>query len=158
MGSWWLTTAGLRSWKHYLEGKWRRSTRRWSWIIVESAAPHGQNPSLLLAFLSLFMHNWACSCINGWNFKPCWCVLRIPSIHRPYMPYNITSLAKDTIALLDDLGWKRFHLVGISMGGMVSLMAITWSLIVYWNQHLACTWRRVTSTCDWLRCCVYRSA
>ena len=48
-----------------------------------------------------------------------YCILH--SLFRPWLPYNIGSLAEDTIALLDDLGCKKFHLIGISMGGMVRL-------------------------------------
>ncbi len=33
---------------------------------------------------------------------------------------SIGSMAADTIAVADDLGWDRFHVVGISMGGMTS--------------------------------------
>lgn len=36
-------------------------------------------------------------------------------------PCNVSTLALDVLALLDDLEWARFHLVGISMGGMISL-------------------------------------
>ncbi|MEL7040916.1 MAG: alpha/beta hydrolase [Pseudomonadota bacterium] len=35
-------------------------------------------------------------------------------------PYNLLDMAKDTIALLDALKLDRVHLVGISMGGMIS--------------------------------------
>ncbi|MEM1147610.1 MAG: alpha/beta hydrolase [Pseudomonadota bacterium] len=35
-------------------------------------------------------------------------------------PYNLLDMAKDTIALMDALKLDRVHLVGISMGGMIS--------------------------------------
>ena len=34
-------------------------------------------------------------------------------------PYNLTDMARDSIALLDALGLDRVHLVGLSMGGMI---------------------------------------
>ncbi len=34
-------------------------------------------------------------------------------------PFTIEQIAADAIALADSLGWKRFHLVGHSMGGKV---------------------------------------
>lgn len=35
--------------------------------------------------------------------------------------YSTEIMAGDAIAVADDLGWKRFHLVGFSMGGMISM-------------------------------------
>ena len=35
-------------------------------------------------------------------------------------PYSLTDLASDAVAILDTLGIKRAHLVGISLGGMVA--------------------------------------
>jgi pimeloyl-ACP methyl ester carboxylesterase len=35
--------------------------------------------------------------------------------------YNMTDMATDAIALADHIGWQKFHLVGASMGGMISL-------------------------------------
>ena len=31
-----------------------------------------------------------------------------------------SMMAKDALDLVDFLGWQKFHLVGISMGGMIS--------------------------------------
>eukprot|EP00928_Gymnodinium_smaydae_P037452 TRINITY_DN25997_c0_g1_i1.p1 TRINITY_DN25997_c0_g1~~TRINITY_DN25997_c0_g1_i1.p1 ORF type:complete len:342 (+),score=17.29 TRINITY_DN25997_c0_g1_i1:140-1165(+) len=36
-------------------------------------------------------------------------------------PCNISTLAMDVLSLLSELQWQTFHLVGISMGGMISL-------------------------------------
>ncbi|GMH44347.1 hypothetical protein BSKO_12281 [Bryopsis sp. KO-2023] len=35
--------------------------------------------------------------------------------------YSTVIMAEDAIAVVDALGWKRFHLVGFSMGGMISM-------------------------------------
>lgn len=49
--------------------------------------------------------------------------------------YTMGLLAGDALAIADDLGWGRFHLVGVSMGGMVA-------------QHLALGHRdRLRSLC-----------
>ncbi|MPZ95949.1 MAG: 3-oxoadipate enol-lactonase [Propionibacteriales bacterium] len=39
----------------------------------------------------------------------------------PDGPYALTDLAGDVIALLDDLGVRRAHLAGVSLGGMVAM-------------------------------------
>src|SRR5687768_15743976 len=35
-------------------------------------------------------------------------------------PYTIDDLAQDTLALADALGIERFHLAGVSLGGMIA--------------------------------------
>ncbi len=47
---------------------------------------------------------------------------------KPPGPYSMADFAADTLALADRLGFSRFHLVGVSMGGMIA-------------QHLAITAR-----------------
>jgi pimeloyl-ACP methyl ester carboxylesterase len=44
-------------------------------------------------------------------------------VHRssaPPGPYSTELMAKDALILAADLGWQQFHLVGVSMGGMIS--------------------------------------
>lgn len=41
---------------------------------------------------------------------------------KPVMRYSTSEMAKDTLELLDHLGWtgkRSVHLIGISMGGMI---------------------------------------
>jgi pimeloyl-ACP methyl ester carboxylesterase len=38
----------------------------------------------------------------------------------PEGPYSIEQLADDAFAVADAVGWRRFHLLGISMGGMIA--------------------------------------
>uniref|UniRef100_A0A7S3WMX9 AB hydrolase-1 domain-containing protein n=1 Tax=Emiliania huxleyi TaxID=2903 RepID=A0A7S3WMX9_EMIHU len=39
----------------------------------------------------------------------------------PDGPYSTEAMAEDTIALMDHLGWRRAHIVGFSLGGMVAM-------------------------------------
>lgn len=39
----------------------------------------------------------------------------------PWWRYTTSGMAEDTMALMDHLGWTQAHIVGISMGGMISL-------------------------------------
>lgn len=49
--------------------------------------------------------------------------LRIPGL----APYRLTDMADDTIGLADALGIDRFHLAGVSMGGMIGqIVASRW--------------------------------
>jgi pimeloyl-ACP methyl ester carboxylesterase len=44
-------------------------------------------------------------------------------VHRssaPPGPYTTELMARDALLLADDIGWQSFHLVGVSMGGMIS--------------------------------------
>ena len=44
-------------------------------------------------------------------------------VHRssaPPGPYTTELMARDALLLADDIGWSSFHIVGISMGGMIS--------------------------------------
>lgn len=42
---------------------------------------------------------------------------------KPVMRYSTSEMAKDTLELLDHLGWtgeRSLHIIGISMGGMIA--------------------------------------
>lgn len=54
-------------------------------------------------------------------------------------PYTISTMAEDTVALMDSVGISRAHVLGISMGGMIAQrVALTYPLKVS-GLVLACT-------------------
>jgi acetolactate synthase I/II/III large subunit len=44
-----------------------------------------------------------------------------PNIQNVALDISIAAFAKDTIALIEILGWRKAHLVGLSMGGVIAL-------------------------------------
>jgi pimeloyl-ACP methyl ester carboxylesterase len=69
-------------------------------------------------------------------------------------PYEIADMAKDTLALADELGLESFHLVGCSMGGAISqevaiaapervrtlTLAVTWAAGSAWARKQSEVW------------------
>jgi pimeloyl-ACP methyl ester carboxylesterase len=94
-------------------------------------------PLLLIAGLGQQLHSWPddfVSALAGRGFR----VTRFDnrdagrSTHMDYRPpnpiamfrgrngYHLGDMARDTVGLLDALGYREAHLVGISMGGMIA--------------------------------------
>lgn len=49
---------------------------------------------------------------------------------KPLMRYSTSSMAQDTIELLDHLGWtsqRSIHVIGISMGGMIAQELVSYT-------------------------------
>lgn len=49
------------------------------------------------------------------------------------MKYSTLEMAKDTMELLDKLGWKeqrQLHIIGISMGGMIAQELVKLSALI----------------------------
>lgn len=69
-------------------------------------------------------------------------------------PYEITDMAADTLALADELGLDRFHLVGVSMGGTIGqeltlanpervrtlTLCVTWGGQGPWGEEMSRVW------------------
>ena len=51
--------------------------------------------------------------------------LEVPPRRRGPAPYTLSDMARDAVAVLDDVGWPAAHVVGASLGGMIAqLMAV----------------------------------
>lgn len=74
------------------------------------------------------------SSMAGWCFQRCF-LARIPSLSVLYLDnrgaghsespkissFSSSECAKDILEIVDHLGWQRFSIVGVSMGGMIAL-------------------------------------
>ena len=50
---------------------------------------------------------------------------------KPLMRYSTSEMAKDTIELINHLGWtseRQLHVIGVSMGGMIAQELVRWGL------------------------------
>src|SRR5215211_5024800 len=51
--------------------------------------------------------------------------LDVPARRRGPAPYTLSDMARDAVAVLDDVGWPAAHVVGASLGGRIAqLMAV----------------------------------
>jgi pimeloyl-ACP methyl ester carboxylesterase len=51
--------------------------------------------------------------------------LDVPPRRRGPAPYTLSDMARDAVAVLDDVGWPAAHVVGASLGGMIAqLLAV----------------------------------
>jgi pimeloyl-ACP methyl ester carboxylesterase len=93
-----------------------------SWVGYESTGPASGTPVLLVMGLGALR--------GAWRLQ----IDALSQTHRVAWADNcgmgdsgpatgritVLSMARDQIAVVDDLGWDRFHVVGISMGGMIA--------------------------------------
>lgn len=97
-------------------------------------------PLLLIAGLTLDLTSWPAAMVDGLAERgfyvirldnrdvgrSTWATTKPPGtvrklLRRPRLDgYDLGDLADDTVGLLDHLGFKRAHLVGMSMGGMIA--------------------------------------
>lgn len=63
---------------------------------------------------------------------------------KPYLRYSTSEMAKDTVELLDHLGWtekRQLHVIGISMGGMIAQELVKPLLSLFLSPHIfLCSW------------------
>jgi 3-oxoadipate enol-lactonase len=85
-------------------------------------------------------------------------------------PYDVTDMARDTLALADGLGLERFHLLGMSLGGTIAQelalaapervqslhLIVTYAWAGRWGREFARLWGRAAAQrsdeehIDWL--------
>ncbi|KAG7397221.1 hypothetical protein PHYBOEH_001099 [Phytophthora boehmeriae] len=69
----------------------------------------------------------------------------------PLGPYTTSNMAEDVLALLDHIGWDQAHVVGYSMGGMISLELANLAPNRVKSLSLLCTTRgRYVPVCNGL--------
>jgi pimeloyl-ACP methyl ester carboxylesterase len=54
---------------------------------------------------------------------------------KPLMRYSTSEMARDTVELLDHVGWiadRSVHVIGVSMGGMIAQEVVRWPRV---NGH-----------------------
>jgi pimeloyl-ACP methyl ester carboxylesterase len=119
-------------------------------LFYEARGPEAGEPILFVMGLSAQMVFWPESLLNALAEQGYRVIrfdnrdvgmsthLKAPATHGPVaammrfylglplkVAYNLHDMVRDTIGLIDALGYQRVHLVGASMGGMISqLMAI----------------------------------
>ncbi len=105
-------------------------------IAYELAGPEDGSPILLTRGLGTQLIDWPTTFVRGLldggfrvlrydnrdaglsqKFGPC----EVPDLETPSQsPYSLFDMADDAVGLLDELGIERAHILGISMGGMIS--------------------------------------
>jgi pimeloyl-ACP methyl ester carboxylesterase len=109
-------------------------------ICYDQTGQHTDPPILLIAGLGQQLHSWPDEFVTA-LVRRGFCVTRFDnrdagrSTHMRYRPanpvamfrggdprhqYHLGDMARDTVGLMDALGYADAHLVGISMGGMIA--------------------------------------
>ncbi|MDT5015266.1 MAG: hypothetical protein QOD39_1426 [Mycobacterium sp.] len=106
-------------------------------LCYDQAGDPANPPILLIAGLGQQLHSWPADFTSALAGRGL-CVTRFDnrdtgrSTHMTYRPpnpvaifqgrnqYHLGDMARDTVGLMDTLGYRDAHLVGISMGGMIA--------------------------------------
>lgn len=91
-------------------------------IHYQVTGPSGAPPVLFIQGLGADKHGWDMQRLRfSWSYR----VIALDNrgagrSDKPQGPYSLEQMARDAVAVLDDLGVERAHVVGASMGGGIA--------------------------------------